>query len=107
MGDSETIQMAIDYYVIIGCGLVFHFIGPIYSATFNAAGNSLTPFIINSIGLVTNVILDPVLIFGIGPFPKMGIKGAALATVAAQIVITLIFILASRKTKYYFPIYIF
>ncbi|NFE20070.1 MATE family efflux transporter [Clostridium botulinum] len=102
LGDSETIQMAIDYYVIIGCGLVFHFIGPIYSATFNAAGNSLTPFIINSIGLVTNVILDPVLIFGIGPFPKMGIKGAALATVAAQIVITLIFILASRKNKVLF-----
>lgn len=99
LGDIETIQMAIDYLVIIACGFIFHFINPIYSAVFNASGNSVTPFIINTMGLVTNMILDPVLIFGIGPFPEMGIKGAALATVIAQVVVTSIYIVVSRRNK--------
>ncbi len=99
LGDIETIQLAIDYLVIIACGFIFHFINPMYSAIFNASGNSITPFIINTIGLVTNMVLDPILIFGTGPFPKMGIKGAALATIIAQIVVTSIYIIVSRKNK--------
>ncbi len=99
LGDVETIQMAIDYLVIIACGFIFHFINPIYSAIFNASGNSITPFIINTMGLVTNMVLDPILIFGVGPFPKMGIKGAALATIIAQIVVTSIYIVVSRKNR--------
>ncbi|WP_353092813.1 MATE family efflux transporter [Tissierella praeacuta] len=102
LGDSETIKMAVDYLTIIACGFIFHFINPIYSAIFNASGNSVTPFMINSIGLVTNIFLDPALIFGIGPFPEMGIKGAALATITAQIVVTLIYVLVSRKNKVLF-----
>lgn len=99
LGDVETIQMAIDYLVIIACGFIFHFINPIYSAIFNASGNSITPFIINTMGLVTNMVLDPILIFGVGPFPKMGIKGAAFATIIAQIVVTSIYIVVSRKNR--------
>ncbi|CAK7066814.1 MATE family efflux transporter [Tissierella sp.] len=99
LGDAETIQLATDYLTIIACGFIFHFINPIYSAVFNASGNSITPFIINTMGLVTNIVLDPVLIFGIGPFPEMGIKGAALATVLAQVVVTSIYIVVSRKNK--------
>ncbi|HAE91888.1 MAG TPA: MATE family efflux transporter, partial [Tissierella sp.] len=51
LSDTETIQLAIDYLVIIAFGLLFHFINPIYSAIFNASGNSITPFIINTMGL--------------------------------------------------------
>lgn len=102
LDDTETVQLAIDYLVIIACGFVFHFINPIYSAIFNATGNSVTPFIVNTIGLVTNIVLDPILIFGIGPFPEMGIKGAALATIIAQIVVTSIYIVISRKNKVLF-----
>ncbi|MGJ0845788.1 putative efflux protein, MATE family [Tissierella praeacuta DSM 18095] len=99
LNDTETIQLAIDYLVIIAFGFLFHFINPIYSAIFNASGNSITPFIINTMGLITNIILDPILIFGVGPFPKLGIKGAAVATIVAQIVVTSIYILVSRKNK--------
>jgi len=97
LDDPETVQMAVDYLVIVGFAFVFHFMNPIYSAIFNASGNSITPFVINSIGLVTNIVLDPILIFGFGRFQGMGIKGAALATVTAQIVVTLIYIIISRK----------
>ncbi|MDR7857773.1 MATE family efflux transporter [Tissierella sp.] len=102
LGDPETIQLAVDYLIIVACGFIFHFINPIYSAIFNASGNSITPFVINSIGLVANIVLDPVLIFGFGFIPAMGIKGAALATVMAQIIVTLIYIIVSRKNKVLF-----
>lgn len=102
LDDPEVIQLALDYMVIICFGLIFHFINPVFSAIFNASGNSVTPFIINSIGLVVNIILDPLLIFGIGIFPKMGIRGAALATVLAQIVVSITFMISARKNRILF-----
>ncbi len=92
LDDAEVVKMSIDYLVIVSLGMIFFFINPVFAGIFNGFGNSLTPFIINSIGLVCNIILDPILIFGFGPIPKMGIKGAALATIIAQFIPTLIFI---------------
>lgn len=48
---------------------------------FQGTGNMITPMWFQIAGVVFNFIFDPLLIFGIGPFPKMGIRGAALATV--------------------------
>lgn len=97
LGDKEVIQMATDYLLIISFGLLFYFLNPVFSGIFNGSGNSSTPFKINTAGLITNMILDPIMIMGIGPFPKMGIKGAAWATIIAQFAVTLIFIFTSRK----------
>ena len=96
LDDQEVVDMAIQYLVIISAGLIFHFINPIFSAVFNASGNSVTPFKITVVGLIANIILDPIFIFGLGPVPKLGIRGAAIATVAAQILVSLIFIIATR-----------
>lgn len=92
LGDTQVIHMAIDYLVIVTFGMVFYFINPVFTGIYNGYGDSKTPFIMNAIGLVANMILDPVLIFGMGPFPALGVKGAAIATISAQFVVTMIFI---------------
>jgi putative MATE family efflux protein len=98
LGDEKIVQTTIDYLVIVSCGFVFFFINPIFTAIFNGYGDSKTPFIINSIGLIANVLLDPLLIMGIGPFPRLEVAGAAIATIIAQGVATLVFVIKARKT---------
>lgn len=97
LGDREVIKMATDYLTIVSFGMIFYFLNPVFSGIFNGSGNSTTPFLVNAIGLGLNVILDPVLILGLGPFPKMGIKGAALATIIAQFIASFIFIRISKE----------
>jgi putative MATE family efflux protein len=98
LGEDKIIQATIQYLVVVSCGFVFFFINPIFTAIFNGYGDSKTPFIINSIGLITNVLLDPLLIMGIGPFPRLEVVGAAIATIIAQGVATLVFVIKARKT---------
>lgn len=99
LGDMEVINMSEQYLVIVGFGMMFYFINPVFTSIFVGLGNSKLPFKINTIGLVTNIILDPVLIFGIGPLPGMGVAGAAIATITSHIVVSLCFIYLIRKDK--------
>lgn len=97
LSNSYTIQSAI-YYMRVCCGLcLFSFLNQIITGIFHATGDSQTPFIANGMGLLINLILDPVLIFGIGFFPKLHVVGAALATVLAQFFVTIIFIVIILK----------
>lgn len=98
LGEEEIIKSAINYLVVVSCGFVFYFINPVFTAVFTGYGDSKTPFIINTVGLIANVILDPILIFGIGPFPRLEVIGAALATVISQAIVTLIFVMKAKKT---------
>lgn len=85
--DPEA-QTAALSYTKIACGLiVFSFLTLTLTGLYTAQGDSKTPFLANLIGLVTNMILDPVLILGPGPFPKLGVVGAAIATVTAQAIV--------------------
>lgn len=95
----EVHTMAVSYIRIIAMGIIFHFLNPIFSAVLNSTGNSVTPFRVNAMGLVFNIILDPILIFGIGPIEGFGIKGAAMATISSQLLVSLIFIILGKKTN--------
>ncbi|WP_034328288.1 MATE family efflux transporter [Alkaliphilus transvaalensis] len=95
--DSNVVSQAVGYLSIIGFGMIFGFINPVFTAILNGSGNSKTPFKINVIGLLINMTLDPLLILGIGPFPALGVKGAAIATVFSQMMVSLIFISTIRK----------
>ena len=87
-------QTAALSYTKIACGLiVFSFLTLTMTGLYTAQGDSKTPFLANLIGLVTNMILDPVLILGPGPFPKLGVVGAAIATVTAQAIVMTMMIL--------------
>ena len=91
--DPEA-QTAALSYTKIACGLiVFSFLTLTMTGLYTAQGDSKTPFLANLIGLVTNMILDPVLILGPGPFPKLGVVGAAIATVSAQAIVMTMMIL--------------
>ena len=54
--------------------------GMFYEKLFQAVGSMRLTMIAMLCGCIANIILDPMMIYGIGPFPKMGIEGAALAT---------------------------
>ena len=95
-------KMSIDYLTIVSLGLVSYFVNPILTAIFNGSGDSKTPFIMNTIGLVTNMILDPVLIFGLGSVPSLGVKGAAIATITAQFIVTICFLVVAKKKSILF-----
>jgi len=84
-------QSAISYLQIVSSGMIFTFVNPTYSGVFNGIGDSKSPFRYNAIGLVLNVVLDPLLIFGIGPLPRLGVNGAAIATVLSQLVVWIVF----------------
>ena len=91
--DPEA-QTAALSYTKIACGLiVFSFLTLTMTGLYTAQGDSKTPFLANLIGLVTNMILDPVLILGPGPFPELGVVGAAIATVTAQAIVMMMMIL--------------
>jgi putative MATE family efflux protein len=67
---------------LLGAPLIFGFFA--VDAAFRAAGDSRTPFILLSTSVAITLVLDPVLIMGLGPAPQLGIAGAAIATVTTR-----------------------
>lgn len=67
---------------LIGAPLIFGFFA--VDAAFRASGDSRTPFILLAVSVAVTLVLDPVLIMGLGPAPTLGIAGAAIATVATR-----------------------
>lgn len=89
---------AVNYLLITGTvGVLFSTINQIFTGLYTGIGDSKTPFLANAVGLVINLVMDPVLIFGVGFIPAMGVIGAAVATAGAQGVVTLLFLLISYK----------
>jgi putative MATE family efflux protein len=76
----QIIAMTAEYLVFFGWGIPFILFRLMTRNIFHAAGDAVKPMIFTIVGAVVNVILDPFFIFGWGPFPEMGIGGAALAT---------------------------
>lgn len=97
---SEKIVRSARIYLRITGGLIlFSFLNQTMTGLFTAIGDSRTPFLANATGLVMNMVLDPLLIFGVGPFPRMEAAGAAAATVTAQMTVTAVMMWrASRDT---------
>lgn len=82
----QAIRQAFTYGSIVCVGSLGTFLEGGWSKIHQSRGDMLLPMLAQIAGAVTNVIFDPLLIFGIGPFPELGIAGAAYATVLGQIV---------------------
>ncbi|MCH5301063.1 MAG: MATE family efflux transporter [Ruminococcus sp.] len=78
------VNYGVQYTSIVLIFSVFAFFQINIEKTLQATGNMIFPMLFQLTGAITNIILDPLLIFGIGPFPKLEIAGAAIATVIGQ-----------------------
>lgn len=85
--DGQISEMAVSYMRLVAPGIFFTFNNNTFSGLYNGQGNSRTPLKIVSVGLVFNMILDPLLIYGYGPIRGMGTDGAAIATAFSQMVV--------------------
>lgn len=83
----DLIPLIRTYMVPWFCGVVFLVVPMVGNSAIRATGDTLTPSMLMLLAGLLNVILDPLLIFGIGPFPRMELAGAALATVLSYVVI--------------------
>ena len=85
-GAAEDVTVQAIQYSHIAVGLsIFVMISMMCEKLQQSTGNMIIPMCQGLTGAIINIILDPLMIFGIGPFPEMGVRGAALATIIGQI----------------------
>lgn len=82
--DKNVIDMGVSYLSIVTGFSLALFLEINVEKTIQATGNMIYPMIMQSIGAIVNLIFDPILIFGLFGFPKMGVAGAAISTVFGQ-----------------------
>lgn len=92
-----AVEYAVIYGNIVSVGSLGVFLESNWSKVHQAGGNMRLPMIAQVAGALTNIVLDPVLIFGVGLLPKMGVAGAAIATVIGQVVAAIITSSGFRK----------
>lgn len=81
----EVVDPSIAYLTIVAFGFPFQMLAMTLGGIYRGSGNTVTPMAIMACSAVTNAVLDPFLIYGWGPFPQLGIRGAAVATLIAQL----------------------
>ncbi len=86
----EVIEASLTYGYIVCVGSIGLFLESNWTKILQSTGSMTRPMIAQVSGALTNIIFDPLFIYGIGPFPELGVKGAAIATVMGQCVAALI-----------------
>ncbi|MHB8070676.1 MAG: MATE family efflux transporter [Candidatus Cryosericum sp.] len=84
--DADVARAGTIYTRIIFIGMPFEFVAAAYAQVMAAYGDTITPMLVNTVTVVANIILDPFMIFGWGPFARMTVAGAAWATIICQAV---------------------
>ena len=99
-----TLNYGIEYLMILVIGFIPFALYQSYASTMRETGDAVTPMIASISAVITNCILNAVLIFGLLGFPAMGVKGAALATVISRFVELFILVFKAQldKQKYTF-----
>ncbi len=87
--DTVILDDATAYLKIIFAGSPFMFGFFIFSSVLRGIGDTVTPSIMMFLSVALNIVLDPVLIFGVSFFPKIGVEGAAVATIFARAIVAI------------------
>ena len=87
---EEVISDSLTYGYIVCVGSIGLFLESNWTKILQARGEMAVPMVAQVSGALTNIVFDPLLIYGIGPFPALGVKGAAIATVMGQCVAALV-----------------
>ena len=95
--DAEIVNLGLRYSKIVFLFSVFFAWELVFEKVFQAVGKMNISMICLMSGCLVNIFLDPVLIFGIGPFPVLRVTGAAIATVTAQMIVTVMFFIFAMK----------
>lgn len=96
---AESLPLAVVYLRVIFIGLPTSFMYQFVMAVMRGAGDSKTPFLFLIVSVALDIVLNPLLIFGLGPVPRLGIAGSAWATAFAQLV-TLVALIAHIYRKH-------
>ncbi|KUG04273.1 multi antimicrobial extrusion protein (na(+)/drug antiporter) [hydrocarbon metagenome] len=98
---SKILLLSKAYMQILLIGCVFTFVPIILCSVMQGEGNTLLPVLISLVGIIFNVALDPIFIFGLGPIKAMGLEGAAYAGVLAQMLATVLAgVLVVKKKRF-------
>lgn len=96
--NNPLIQRNAESYLVVSMfGTLFMFFNTLFSSILNSLGNSKLSFKLNSVGFIANIILDPILIFGVGGYLKFGIAGAAYASITGRIIVFILSLIESKK----------
>jgi len=98
-GEGEVLGLAVTYFRIISAGAWTIFIFVTFSSALKGSGDAWTPFKVMALGVVLNCLLDPLLIFGAGPVPALGVPGSALATIFSRLVTVAVIIYRTRPRR--------
>lgn len=96
---GAALQYGLEYLIIMMAGLIPFAVNQAYATNIKETGQTLLPMIASFVAVGSNAILDYLLIFGIGPFPELGVQGAALATVIARYIEALMIIIWAHRHK--------
>jgi len=97
--DETLIAAGITYSTIVFLFLVVNMVSLAFEKIFQAVGRMKVSMVALITGCVCNILLDPVLIFGLGPVPAMGIAGAALATGIGQVLSVVVYLVVYLRTE--------
>jgi len=100
MGTSDAVTAGgIIYLRIQFSGAIMFIMVEVLSSIFRASGDTKTPMLVSLLAIGINLILDPLLIFGLGPFPRMETAGAAVATLTAFVASSMTYAILIRKGR--------
>lgn len=98
-----ALQFGEEYLAVMMVGLVPFAFAQTYVSSIRETGHTLVPMVAGITAMLTNLVLNLILIFGVGPIPAMGVRGAAIATVISRYVEVLIVVLWTHLHQHMNP----